>query len=230
MTSLTQTENKTIEQNLIWLEHEIKINEAIATSQETKAKVNVLSLAISSISELSSTIRELKNKIQELEEKIIESDNKSNKIQQKHVLIGFENHFPRIGNYTTRIETNNLFYSKPIFVKLNSTSDELRGTLKEMLNFHALAPLSGDYCDRPMLYLDIINELPVVKNNEFKKLFSCYLLRKFSLYESDNNSVFKQSKSDSCSHVDCRRIDEELVSKYPKIFTIYDPCSSDGYI
>ena len=60
-----QTENKTIEQNLIWLEHEIKINEAIATSQETKAKVNVLSLAISSISELSSTIRELKNKIQE---------------------------------------------------------------------------------------------------------------------------------------------------------------------
>ena len=227
MTSLTQTENKTIEQNLIWLEHEIKINEAIATSQETKAKVNVLSLAISSISELSSTIRELKNKIQELEEKIIESDNKSNKIQQKHVLIGFENHFPRIGNYTTRIETNNLFYSKPIFVKLNSTSDELRGTLKEMLNFHALAaPLSH----RPMLYLDIINELPVVKNNEFKKLFSCYLLRKFSLYESDNNSVFKQSKSDSCSHVDCRRIDEELVSKYPKIFTIYDPCSSDGYI
>ena len=227
MTSLTQTENKTIEQNLIWLEHEIKINEAIATSQETKAKVNVLSLAISSISELSSTIRELKNKIQELEEKIIESDNKSNKIQQKHVLIGFENHFPRIGNPYARIETNNLFYSKPIFVKLNSTSDELRGTLKEMLNFHAsLAPLS----DRPMLYLDIINELPVVKNNEFKKLFSCYLLRKFSLYESDNNSVFKQSKSDSCSHVNCRRIDEELVSKYPKIFTIYDPCSSDGYI
>ena len=226
MTSLTQTENKTIEQNLIWLEHEIKINEAIATSQETKAKVNVLSLAISSISELSSTIRELKNKIQELEEKIIESDNKSNKIQQKHVLIGFENHFPRIGNPYARIETNNLFYSKPIFVKLNSTSDELRGTLKEMLNLHALA----SYCDRPMLYLDIINELPVVKNNEFKKLFSCYLLRKFSLYESDNNSVFKQSKSDSCSHVDCRRIDEELVSKYPKIFTIYDPCSSDGYI
>ena len=225
MTSLTQTENKTIEQNLIWLEHEIKINEAIATSQETKAKVNVLSLAISSISELSSTIRELKNKIQELEEKIIESDNKSNKIQQKHVLIGFENHFPRIGNYTTRIETNNLFYSKPIFVKLNSTSDELRGTLKEMLNLHALA----SYCDRPMLYLDIINELPVVKNNEFKKLFSCYLLRKFSLYESDNNSVFKQGPPD-CSHIDCRRIDEELVSKYPKIFTIYDPCSSDGYI
>ena len=66
MTSLTQTENKTIEQNLIWLEHEIKINEAIATSQETKAKVNVLSLAISSISELSSTIRELKSEIAEL--------------------------------------------------------------------------------------------------------------------------------------------------------------------
>ena len=61
-----QTENKTIEQNLIWLEHEIKINEAIATSQETKAKVNVLSLAISSISELSSTIRELKSEIAEL--------------------------------------------------------------------------------------------------------------------------------------------------------------------
>ena len=66
MTSLTQTENKTIEQNLIWLEHKIKINEAIATSQETKAKVNVLSLAISSISELSSTIRELKSEIAEL--------------------------------------------------------------------------------------------------------------------------------------------------------------------
>ena len=94
-----------------------------------------------------------------------------------------------------------------------------------MLNLHALATLS----DRPMLYLDIINELPVVKNNEFKKLFSCYLLRKFSLYESDNNSVFKQGPPD-CSHIDCRRIDEELVSKYPKIFTIYDPCSSDGYI
>jgi hypothetical protein len=61
-----QTENKTIEQNLIWLEHEIKINEAVATSQETKAKVNVLSLAISSISELSSTIRELKSEIAEL--------------------------------------------------------------------------------------------------------------------------------------------------------------------
>jgi outer membrane murein-binding lipoprotein Lpp len=61
-----QNENKTIEQNLIWLEHEIKINEAIATSQETKAKVNVLSLAISSISELSSTIRELKSEIAEL--------------------------------------------------------------------------------------------------------------------------------------------------------------------
>ena len=122
---------------------------------------------------------------------------------------------------TDYINLENVYYSMMPQPILNEYIAEIK-----MLNFHALATLS----DRPMLYLDIINELPVVKNNEFKKLFSCYLLRKFSLYESDNNSVFKQSKSDSCSHVNCRRIDEELVSKYPKIFTIHDPCSSDGYI
>jgi len=47
--------------SMTWLEHETKINEALRIALEAKATNNVLSIAISSISELSSTIKELKN-------------------------------------------------------------------------------------------------------------------------------------------------------------------------
>ena len=57
--SSEQTTN--LSDSMTWLEHETKINEALRIALEAKATNNVLSIAISSISELSSTIKELKN-------------------------------------------------------------------------------------------------------------------------------------------------------------------------
>ena len=139
MTSLTQTENKTIEQNLIWLEHEIKINEAIATSQETKAKVNVLSLAISSISELSSTIRELKSEIAELrtevsvlrssvkpkmsdEEKAIFREEARERLREFYnEYINEQKKLNQFGNS----DKSNLYYNQELLNSINDTGIEI---------------------------------------------------------------------------------------------------------
>jgi len=61
MSSNLETNNINISDSMTWLEHETKINEALRIALEAKATNNVLSIAISSISELSSTIKELKN-------------------------------------------------------------------------------------------------------------------------------------------------------------------------
>ena len=134
-----QTENKTIEQNLIWLEHEIKINEAIATSQETKAKVNVLSLAISSISELSSTIRELKSEIAELrtEVSVLRSSVKPKMSDEEKAIFREEarerlreiyneyfNILKKI-NQLGNSDKSNLYYNQELLNSINDTGIEI---------------------------------------------------------------------------------------------------------
>jgi hypothetical protein len=61
----------TMEDNLSWLEHETKINSSLSTVQEMKAKLNVLSLAVSSIADLTATVKELKNENLALKSEII---------------------------------------------------------------------------------------------------------------------------------------------------------------
>ena len=134
-----QTENKTIEQNLIWLEHEIKINEAIATSQETKAKVNVLSLAISSISELSSTIRELKSEIAELRTEVsVLRSNVKPKMSDEEKAIFREEARERLREFYNEYineqkklnqfgnsDKSNLYYNQELLNSINDTGIEI---------------------------------------------------------------------------------------------------------
>ncbi len=51
-----------MEDSLAWLEQETKINTTLSMAQETKAKLNVLSLALSTIAHLTTTIKDLKMK------------------------------------------------------------------------------------------------------------------------------------------------------------------------
>lgn len=56
-----------INENMSWLEHETKINEILSITLETRAKQNIMSLAISSISELVSIVKNLKQEIHSLQ-------------------------------------------------------------------------------------------------------------------------------------------------------------------
>lgn len=56
----------TIEDNLIWLEQETKINNSLSIAQETRAKMNVISLAVSTIKDLKKEVDSLKNEVREL--------------------------------------------------------------------------------------------------------------------------------------------------------------------
>ena len=111
-----------------------------------------------------------------------------------------------------KVDTNGrpLFHlSKPIFAKLNSNSDELRHSISSAIRINPLQRFPG------ILYLDIINELPVVKNNEFTKLRTSSLLRYFSLYDSENNFIFNKFPP---NHIE-KEIDVTSTELYPKIFT-----------
>lgn len=75
--------SNTIEQNLIWLEQETKINQILSMSQETKAKLNVVSLAVSTIVDLTSMIKELKGQVDELKNEV--TNLKSEVVKNKKV-------------------------------------------------------------------------------------------------------------------------------------------------
>ena len=83
----------TIEDSLSWLEHETKINASLSMAQETKAKLNVLSLAVSTIAELTSTVKELKNEVEtlksemrELKSEIAQNKKKNLTDEEKEIL------------------------------------------------------------------------------------------------------------------------------------------------
>lgn len=61
----------TMEDSLAWLEQETKINATLSTIQEMKTKLNVLSLAVSSIAELNTKVKELKNENETLKNEVI---------------------------------------------------------------------------------------------------------------------------------------------------------------
>lgn len=60
----------TIENNLAWLEHEMKIESSVSITQELKAKVNVLTLAVSTIADLNTTVKELKKEVETLKKEV----------------------------------------------------------------------------------------------------------------------------------------------------------------
>ena len=150
---------------------------------------------------------ELREQITALQQRINETNDTSplQTLVKNQVLIGFEHLY--------KVDTNGrpLFHlSKPIFAKLNSNSDELRHSISSAIRINPLQRFPG------ILYLDIINELPVVKNNEFTKLRASRLLRYFSLYDSENNLIFNKFKH---NHIEEKGIDVTSTELYPKIFT-----------
>ena len=149
---------------------------------------------------------ELREQITALQQRINETNDTSplQTLVKNQVLIGFEHLY--------KVDTNGrpLFHlSKPIFAKLNSNSDELRHSISSAIRINPLQRFPG------ILYLDIINELPVVKNNEFTKLRTSSLLRYFSLYDSENNLIFNKFPP---NHIE-KEIDVTSTELYPKIFT-----------
>ena len=150
---------------------------------------------------------ELREQITALQQRINETNDTSplQTLVKNQVLIGFEHLY--------KVDTNGrpLFHlSKPIFAKLNSNSDELRHSISSAIRVNPLQRFPG------ILYLDIINELPVVKNNEFTKLRASRLLRYFSLYDSENNLIFNKFKHNLIGE---KEIDVTSTELYPKIFT-----------
>ena len=158
---------------------------------------------------------ELREQITALQQRINETNDTSplQTLVKNQVLIGFEHLY--------KVDTNGrpLFHlSKPIFAKLNSNSDELRHSISSAIRINPLQRFPG------ILYLDIINELPVVKNNEFTKLRASRLLRYFSLYDSENNLIFNKFPP---NHIE-KEIDVTSTELYPKIFTNKENGLSDG--
>ena len=152
---------------------------------------------------------ELREQITALQQRINETNDTSplQTLVKNQVLIGFEHLY--------KVDTNGtpLFHlSKPIFAKLNSNSDELRHSISSAIRINPLQRFPG------ILYLDIINELPVVKNNEFTKLRASRLLRYFSLYDSENNLIFNKFRGNQYPYIE-KEIDVTSTELYPKIFT-----------
>ena len=152
---------------------------------------------------------ELREQITALQQRINETNDTSplQTLVKNQVLIGFEHLY--------KVDTNGrpLFHlSKPIFAKLNSNSDELRHSISSAIRINPLQRFPG------ILYLDIINELPVVKNNEFTKLRASRLLRYFSLYDSENNLIFNKFANPQYPYIE-KEIDVTSTELYPKIFT-----------
>ena len=149
---------------------------------------------------------ELREQITALQQRINETNDTSplQTLVKNQVLIGFEHLYKVDG------DGRPIFHlSKPIFAKLNSNSDELRHSISSAIRINPLQRFPG------ILYLDIINELPVVKNNEFTKLRTSSLLRYFSLYDSENNLIFNKFPP---NHIE-KEIDVTSTELYPKIFT-----------
>ena len=73
----------TMEENLSWLEQETKINTSLSMAQETKAKLNVLTLAVSTIADLTSTIKELKQEVETLKTEMNDFKMEINKNKKK---------------------------------------------------------------------------------------------------------------------------------------------------
>lgn len=59
-----------MEDSLAWLEQETKINTTLSMAQESKAKLNVLSLAVSTIADLTATVKDLKNEVETLKNEV----------------------------------------------------------------------------------------------------------------------------------------------------------------
>ena len=161
---------------------------------------------------------ELREQITALQQRINETNDTSplQTLVKNQVLIGFEHLY--------KVDTNGrpLFHlSKPIFAKLNSNSDELRRSISSVTRVNPLQRFPG------ILYLDIINELPVVKNNEFTKLRASRLLRYFSLYDSENNLIFNKFANHQYPYIE-KEIDVTSTELYPKIFTNKENGLSDG--
>ena len=161
---------------------------------------------------------ELREQITALQQRINETNDTSplQTLVKNQVLIGFEHLYKVDG------DGRPIFHlSKPIFAKLNSNSDELRRSISSVTRVNPLQRFPG------ILYLDIINELPVVKNNEFTKLRASRLLRYFSLYDSENNLIFNKFRGNQYPYIE-KEIDVTSTELYPKIFTNKENGLSDG--
>lgn len=81
-----------VEQNLSWLSHETKINEALSIANEAKARSALNSVAISTISELNTTIKELKKEVASLKSEVSilrENGKKTLTPEEKEELIAY---------------------------------------------------------------------------------------------------------------------------------------------
>jgi hypothetical protein len=81
-----------VEQNLSWLSHETKINEALSIANEAKARSALNSVAISTISELTTTIKELKKEVASLKSEVSilrENGKKTLTPEEKEELIAY---------------------------------------------------------------------------------------------------------------------------------------------
>ena len=198
------------DKNLQSLEDRIRLLEENATINLTHLdrETQRLEERINEIPQTDNT-GELREQITALQQRINETNDTSplQTLVKNQVLIGFEHLY--------KVDTNGrpLFHlSKPIFAKLNSNSDELRHSISSAIRINPLQRFPG------ILYLDIINELPVVKNNEFTKLRASRLLRYFSLYDSENNLIFNKFANHQYPYIE-KEIDVTSTELYPKIFT-----------
>jgi hypothetical protein len=186
----------TIEDRLSWLEHETKINTSLSIAQEMKAKLIVLSLAVSTIADLTSTVKELKNEVETLKSEMRELKSEMTQNKKKG-LTDEEKEILRemLNEKFTELRSSNSLYClytdelldiviNTIITKSKSFEQSYRvvDKLKDYLQYHLCYDLNRWFAENGGVHLYYSKDYKIV-------YYALYEIRKYISNKSPNNTI-----------------------------------------